>query len=233
LHFDRIKLDKVPRLLRPMMLQGAKLLRASLIFGAIGGAATAAPLEDAVVAYQRGDYTTALRAWHPLAEQGDAEAQFHLGVMYESGQGVLRNHAEASKWYRKAAEQGDAVAQFNLAIMYAKGDGVSQNDTEAAQWYRLAADQGLGGAQFNLAIMYTEGKGVPQDHVLAHMWLDIVVSELPPLGKNQRNSTVDALHLVASKMRMAQLAEARQLAFEWMIERRHRTQQKNLAATLR
>ena len=92
---------------------------------AIGGAATAGPLEDAVAAYQRGDYATALRLWHPLAEQGDADAQFHLGVMYESGQGVLRNDAEAIKWYRKAAEQDDAVAQFNLGIMYAKGEGVS------------------------------------------------------------------------------------------------------------
>ena len=85
----------------------------------------------------------------------------------------------------------------------------------------------------NLGIMYTEGKGVPQDHVLAHMWLDLVVSELPPSGKEQRNTTVDALHLVASKMSLAQLAEARQLAFEWMIERRHRVQQKNLAVILR
>jgi hypothetical protein len=125
------------------MLHGAKLLRASLIFGAIGGAATAAPLEDAVVACQRGDYATALKVWHPLAEQGDAEAQFHLGVIYESGQGVLRNDAEASKWYRKAADQGDAVAQFYLAIMYTKGDGVSQNYTEAARWYHLTADHGL------------------------------------------------------------------------------------------
>ena len=110
----------------------AKLLRASLMLMAIGGAATAGPLlEDAVAAYQRGDYATALRLWHPLAEQGDAEAQSHLGVMYESGQGGLRNDAEAIKWYRKAAEQGDAVAQFNLGIMYTKGEGVSQNDAEA------------------------------------------------------------------------------------------------------
>ena len=117
--------------------------------------------------------------------------------------------------------------------MYANGEGVAQSDDDAAQWYRLATDQGLAGAQFNLGIMYTEGRGVPRDHVLAHMWLDLVVSELPPSGKDQRNSTVDALHLVASKMNLAELAEARQLAFEWMVERRHRAQQKNLAVILR
>ena len=172
MHFGRINLHKVARLLRPATRHCAKLLRASLIFVAIGGAATGGPLEDAVVAYQSGDYATALRLWHPIAEQGDVDAQFHLGVMYESGQGVLRNDAEAIKWYRKAADQGDAVAQFNLGIMYTKGEGVSQNATEAALWYHLAADHGLAGAQFNLGMMYVEGQGVSQDYVQAHMWLN-------------------------------------------------------------
>jgi TPR repeat protein len=123
------------------MYHCSKLLRALVMLMAIGGAASAGPFEDAVAAYQRGDYATALRLWHPLAEQGDADAQFHLGVVYESGQGVLRSEAEAIKWYRKAAEQGDAVAQFDLGVIYAKG--VSPNHGEAALWYRLAADYGL------------------------------------------------------------------------------------------
>jgi uncharacterized protein len=125
--------------------------------------------------------------------------------MNEYGRGVPRNGVEA-KWYRKAADQHHAVAQFSLGTMYANGEGVPHSDSEAAQWYRLAADQGLGGAQFNLGSMYAEGKGVPQDQVLAYMWLDLVVSELPPLREEQRNTTVDALHLFASKMSLAQLA---------------------------
>ncbi len=185
----------------------------------IGGAASAGPLEDAVAAYQRGDYATALRLWHLLAEQGDADAQFHLGVMYQRGQGVLRNDAEAIKWYRKAAEQDDAVAQFNLGFMYAKG--VSPNYAEAALWYRLAADHGLGGAQFNLGMTYAEGQGVSQDYVQAHMWLDLAASQLPALATNQRNSTVDARDRVASKMTPQQIVEAQELAFEWTIEHRH------------
>jgi uncharacterized protein len=110
---------------------------------AIGGVATAGPFEDAVANYRRGDYATALRLWHSLAEKGDADAQFQLGVMYESGQGVPPNDADAIKWYRQAAEQDDAVAQFNLGVMYAKGG--SPNHAEAALWYRLAADYGLAG----------------------------------------------------------------------------------------
>ena len=186
---------------------------------AIGGAATAGPFEDAVAAYHRGDYATALRLSHPLAEQGDADAQFHLGVMYESGQGVLRSDAEAIKWYRKAAEQDDAVAQFNLGIMYAKGGSPSY--AEAALWYRLAAEHGLAGAQFNLGMMYVEGQGVPQDYVQAHMWLTLAASQLPALGTNQRNTTVDARDRVASKMTPQQIVEAQELAFELTIEHRH------------
>ena len=188
---------------------------------AIGGAATAGPLVDAVAAYQRGDYATALRLWHPLAEQGDADAQFHLGVMYESGQGVLRNDAEAIKWYRKAAEQDDAVAQFDLGIMYTKGERVSPNHAEAALWYRLAADHGLAGAQFNLGMMYVEGQGVSLDYVQAHIWLSLAASQLPAFGKNQRNTTVDARDRVASKMTPQQIDEAQGLAFEWVAQHRH------------
>ena len=197
----------------------ATLTRASLMLIPLG-VAVAGPLEDSRTAYYRGDYATALRLVRPMAEQGDADAQFHLGVMYESGQGALRNDAEAIKWYRKAAEQGDAVAQFNLGIMYTKGEGVSQNATEAALWYHLAADHGLAGAQFNLGMMYVEGQGVSQDYVQAHMWLNLAASQLPALGKDQRNTTVDSRDRVASKMTPPQIAEAEELEFEWTAEHR-------------
>ena len=69
-------------------------------------------------AYKRGDYATALREWRPLAEQGDANAQYNLGVMYRNGEGVPEDDRQAAFWYRKAAEQGDASAQNNLGLMY-------------------------------------------------------------------------------------------------------------------
>ena len=76
------------------------------------------------------------------AEQGDASAQFNLGVMYADGEGVPQNYSEAVRWYRLAAEQGDASAQFNLGIMYANGEGVPQDYSEAMRWFQLAAEQG-------------------------------------------------------------------------------------------
>ena len=104
------------------------------------------------------------------AEQGDADAQNYLGVMYQNGQGVPQNYQEAAKWFRKAAEQGDEMAQFNLATLYQKGVGVPQDGSEAAKWYRKAAEQGNVNAQYNLAWLYHAGAGVPQDGADAVKW---------------------------------------------------------------
>jgi TPR repeat protein len=92
--------------------------------------------------YLKGDYTAAYDEWLPLAELGDAEAQFNLGVLYDEGAGVERNLATATDWYRKAATQGFIDAQTNLGIMYYHGLGVDRDHELAAHWFRLAADQG-------------------------------------------------------------------------------------------
>ncbi len=107
------------------------------------------------------------------AKQEDAEAQFHLGLMYAYGHDVPQDYTEAMKWYLRAAEQGNVGAQNNLGVMYDEGQGVTQNYTEAIDWYRKAADQGNSGAQYNLAGMYERGDGVPQDYVEAYMWLNL------------------------------------------------------------
>ncbi len=62
--------------------------------------------------------------WRRAAEQGDAPAQYKLGVIYAHGHGVIQDYAEALKWYRLAAEQGNNFAQYNLAGAYYKGEGV-------------------------------------------------------------------------------------------------------------
>jgi len=132
--------------------------------------AIAGQFEDAKVAYDRDDYATAIRLLRPLAEQGDAKAQFALGRMYNDGQSVNQDYAEAVKWWRKAADQGNADAQFNLAGMYAQGRGVTQDFAEEVKWTRKAADQGFVLAQSNLGNMYAQGQGVPQDYAEALKW---------------------------------------------------------------
>ena len=55
------------------------------------------------------------------AEQGDANAQAALGMMYAEGEGVRQDYAEAAKWWRRAAEQGHVYSQGNLGMMYNRG----------------------------------------------------------------------------------------------------------------
>ncbi len=95
-----------------------------------------------VDAYEKGDYATALMEFRVLAEQGDANAQFNLGVMYDMGQGVPQDDTEAVRWYRLAAEQGFDTAQLKLGFMYGAGRGVPQDYVQAHMWLNLAAAQG-------------------------------------------------------------------------------------------
>jgi uncharacterized protein len=171
----------------------------------------AGPLEDAFVAYGKGDYATALPLFRSLADQGNATAQDTLGDMYAGGTGVPQSFAETAKWRRLAANQGLANAQFQLGFMYFIGQGVPQDYTETVKWYRLAADQGVPAAQIGLGAMYEYGRGVRQDNVLAHMWYNLCAAQ-GTLGQAAAVPLRDAL---ATQMTPAQIAEAQKLASEW------------------
>lgn len=157
---------------------------------------------------KRGDYATALKEWRPLANQGNAEAQAHLGFLYEHGRGVPQNYTAAAKWYRKAANQGIATAQSNLAMMYRAGRGVTQDYAAAAKWDRKAANQGNATAQYNLGLSYIHGYGVPQDYVQAHKWSNLAAATGLKIAAKNRD-------IIAKKMTPAQVAEAQKLAREW------------------
>ena len=93
------------------------------------------------------------------AEAGDAESEVELGLRYDKGAGVVKDHAEAAKWYRKAAEQNYAVAQYNLGLCYEQGVAKDERKelfpvfggepVEAVKWYRKAAEQNYAPAQNN------------------------------------------------------------------------------------
>ena len=159
----------------------ARTARGALRFAALAGlvllavAFTGRPVaaqtfDEAVTAYDRGDYATAFRGFFGLAKQGDAVAQFNLGVMYDNGRGVPQDYGEAERWYRRAAEQNVVLAQFNLGLMYYNGEGIPHDYIEAANWYRRAAEQGHADAQLNLGAMYRKGEGIPRDDDEAATW---------------------------------------------------------------
>jgi len=122
-------------------------------------------------AYQAGEFTSAKQSWQPLAENGDPSAQLNLGTLYDYGQGVNEDPAQALHWYSAAAEQGKAIAQFNLGVMYATGRGTHLDNILASRWYYMAAEQGITDAQFNLALQFSKGLGVEVNTDLAVQWL--------------------------------------------------------------
>ena len=115
---------------------------ACLCFLLFSGTASAGHFEDADAAYERGDYSQALKLYKPLALQGFANAQNNLGEMYGSGKGVKQDYKEALKWYRLASEQGHSEAQNHLGLMYYKGEGVSKDYARAHMWLSFSADAG-------------------------------------------------------------------------------------------
>lgn len=162
-------------------------------------------------AYDAGDYQTALSEWQPLAESGDANAQYGMGLLYANGFGVPLDDNEALKWYRLAADQDHGMAENNLGVMYANGWGVPQSDEEAFKWYRLASEHGVIDAQIVLADRLASGFGVTPDNVQAHKWLGIAAK----LGDLDAENLRDE---IASRMTAEEIAEAERLANAWLQE---------------
>ena len=126
--------------------------------------------DDGFLERLKADPKKELAATKAKAAKGDAEAQCNLGFIYDLGQSVEKDYAEAAKWYRNAADQNFAAAQFRLARLYAGGLGVERDDAEAAKWCRKAADQDYAKAQLSLGTSYAGGFGVVKDDVEAMKW---------------------------------------------------------------
>lgn len=111
------------------------------------------------------------------------------------------------------AERGNAHAQAQLGFMYATGRSIPQNSTLAAYWYRRSAEQGNPAAQHLLGLVYDKGFGVPPDYVLAHMWLNLAAART---RGDVHEDNIRLRDAVAGKMSRGQLADAQQLAVNWI-----------------
>jgi TPR repeat protein len=150
-----------------------------VILGLLLGLAPAARAEvhEAWRAYRAGAYASALETLLPLAEAGDAEAQYDMGTLYCDGLAVERNYRQAAEWYSRAAEQGHKGAQFTLGFLAYHGAGrgeedgaVARDPIAAARWLKPAAERDSAMAQYLLASLYRKGEGVPQDEDKALRW---------------------------------------------------------------
>ena len=95
--------------------------------------------QKSVVAYDKGDYETAIEEWRPLAEHGNAKAQFNLGQMYRNGKGIPQDYKTAVRWYTLSSDQNFAEAQANLGVMYYNGWVVIKDIVYAHMWASIAS----------------------------------------------------------------------------------------------
>jgi len=100
---------------------------------------------DGMEAYRQNDFKTALREFK--ASDDDAKSYYMLGIMFEKGEGVKTDYAEAAAWYLKAADKGDPAAQYRLGRLYERGQGVEENRDEALKLYRKSSRQGYQNAK--------------------------------------------------------------------------------------
>jgi TPR repeat protein len=117
------------------------------------------------------------------AAVGDAESQYALAQMYNSGSGVPKDPAAAALWLQKAANQGHANAQFSLGTSYLLGDGVPKSAASAIEWLNKSAQQGNTLAQANLGAIYLNGDGVAQNFRVALAWFEKAAAQGLPLAQ--------------------------------------------------
>jgi cell division septation protein DedD len=142
------------------------LVAGALLFWA-ATSVSAQSVKAGIDAWQRADYSNAVAIWRPLAEQGDADAQFNLGQSYRLGRGVATNLAAAKTWFERAGNQGHVDAQTTLGLLlFQNGD-----QSEGLKWLKKAADQGEPRALLVYGTALVNGDSVTQDPVLGYAFV--------------------------------------------------------------
>ena len=153
--------DAVSRLARQRGL--LRLAAAGAATLALGGMDQAGDVQLGLSDFAQGRFAEAYQDWRAAASAGDARGALYVGVLYDSGLGVVQDEVAAMAWYRRAAERGSAAGMFNVGVLYDSGLGVPRDPEQAAAWYDRAAALGFPRAEYNLALLYESGTGVPRD----------------------------------------------------------------------
>jgi TPR repeat protein len=151
------------RLRMKVGLMAALLLGWSLAAGPAAADSAQDQLDQAWAAYDAGDDAKARALFESLANEGDAEAHYGLGLMDSNGRGAPRDDAAAAEHYSAAANAGLAAAQDALGYMYDFGLGLPLNHDLAEYWYQRATDGGELNAKNNLAYSWIDtGRNVEE-----------------------------------------------------------------------
>jgi TPR repeat protein len=164
--------------------------------------------EKGLLAFNSNEYDAAFAIWQPLADAGDAESQYGLGMMYGNGFGVAMDDALALKWYGLAAEQGHSGAMCNLAVMHQNGWGVPLNEEEAVRLYSLAAEQGVAEAMVSLGRHFAMDFSEAYDPLEAYKWFSLAALRDDIDASSKRDT-------IAAKLTVEQIAEGNAMIDVW------------------
>jgi len=143
--------------------------------------ALAAPTEEALKAYDRGNYAEAANLLAPLVKDGDPVVQLRMGMLYYFGRGVKEDEFAAVDLWEKSAAQGNLDAMFQLGNAYTYGSEaftkVPDPEMEAAKWYYKAGVGGHAEAQYSLGLMFLVGKGVVENREEALHWIKLAAAQ--------------------------------------------------------
>lgn len=181
-----------------------RTLLCALLTGALLLSGCASYRENqAIEAQKDGRLERAFKLTRSLARRGNAEAQFRLGLMFTSGQGVRKSQPRASEWLRKAALQGHVAARNKLSVTYLVGSGqaAAERDPDAERWMRESAEEGTYDTRYKLALLYFEGRIVEKDPDEGLHWLALAAADWPKQGRRLENRLRDdQLLAVTSEM---------------------------------
>lgn len=165
--------------------------------------ASAQSVKAGIEAWQRADYASAVAIWRPLAEKGDADAEFNLGQAYRLGRGVPINLAMAKSWFEKAASGGHIDAETTLGLLlFQNGDQV-----EGLKWLKRAAEQGEPRALLVYGTALYNGDGVAQDRLLGYAYVSRAAEQGLAPAKDTL-SQLDGLMPVADRQKALALAHS-------------------------
>jgi len=97
-------------------------------------------ISDGLLAYESGDFRSALAVFRPLVERGDPSAQFMIGAMYFYGHGLNRDDGSAAIMFHKAANQGNAEGQLAFGSLLLYGVGLRQDIVKSYMWLKIASE---------------------------------------------------------------------------------------------
>ena len=183
----------------------AGVIAVPAVTAAQGGAALPAQnpeVKAGIEAWLAGDHAGAIRRWRPLADRGDADAQFNIGQAYRYGRGVPADLKIAQGWFEKAATQGHGQAVANLGLLLFQNGQRAQ----AMPWVKKAADAGDPRAQYVLGTALFNGDIIGKDWPRAYALMHLAAGQgLPPAATNLEQ--MDKLVPLADRQRGLQLAK--------------------------